>query len=439
MARKRILVLFPDDWDKAACEARRPDFDFRYEGFDLFRFPGNARLFTFDILRFVDGLVARYGDAGLDGVVTADEQFGALAASLVGERLGLPHTPLAAVLTAQHKYEARRAIARALPEANPRFGLIPRDFRRGRQVPLPFPFYVKPVRATFSVLARRVGSFAELDAHLRFSWLEEAIIEHLVRPFGDVMRRYTSFEAEPFSMIAEEIVEGRQVTVNGFARDGRITMLGVVDSIMYPGTDHFQRFQYPSDLPAAEQALAEEVAGKALAAVGFTHGMFNVELRLCARTGRAIVLEINPRASGQFFDLFEEVDGFNLFGVLLALATGGTPGTPLRQGRNRHAASFVLRDLRGEGLSRWPRAADIDRLRSRHPEARIQVYPKRGAGLRRELKWLGSYRYAVVNLGAPTLAELFSAFERIRTDIDFHPRSRAVAGHAGAPEGTPVD
>jgi hypothetical protein len=438
MARKRILVLFPDDWDKAACEARRSEFDFHYEGFDLFRFPDNARLFTFDILRFVDGLVARYG-GGLDGVVTADEQFGSLAASLVCERLGLPHTPLAAVLTAQHKYEARRAIARAIPEANPRFGLIPRDFRRGRRVPLPFPFYVKPVRATFSVLARRVGSFEELDEHLRFSWLEQAIIEHLVKPFGEVMRRRTSFEAEPFSMIAEEIIEGRQVTVNGYARDGRITMLGVVDSIMYPGTDHFQRFQYPSELPAAAQALAEEVAGKALAAVGFTHGMFNVELRICERTGRAIVLEINPRASGQFFDLFEEVDGFNLFGVLLALATGEAPGTALRLGPNRHAASFVLRDLHGDGLSRWPRAVDIERLRSRHPGARIQVYRKRGAGLRRELKWLGSYRYAVVNLGAPTLAELFSAFERIRADIDFHPRPRSVPGREGVPGAPPLD
>jgi hypothetical protein len=34
------------------------------------------------------------------------------------------------------------------------------------------------------------------------------------------------------------------VTANGYARHGRVTMLGTVDSIMYPGTDQFQRFQY---------------------------------------------------------------------------------------------------------------------------------------------------------------------------------------------------
>jgi hypothetical protein len=429
---KRILVLFPDDYDRDACAECGAGHEYFFEGFDLFRFPDNVRLFTFDVGRFVDRLVRRYGEAGLDGVVTADEQFGSVIAALFASRLGLPHTPLLAVLTAQHKYQARLAMERAIPEATPRYGLIGRDFRRTRRTPLPFPFYVKPVKATFSVLARRVDSFADLERHLRFSWFEQAIIERLVKPFGDVMRRHTDFEEEPFSMIAEEIVDGHQVTVNGLATKGGVTMLGVVDSIMYPGTDQFQRFQYPSALPASLQARAEAVTRGALAAVGFTHGMFNVEVRLCERTGHAKVIEINPRPSGQFFDLFEQVDGYNLFGALAALATGDEPQVRRRQGRNRVAASFVLRDMLGEGLSRWPRREEIERLRERHPGANIQVYRKRGASLRRELKWLGTYRYAVVNLGAATHEELISAFERIRADIDFHPRGQAVASLAAS-------
>ena len=428
MTRKRILVLFPDEWDLWACARRDGDCEFRFEGFDLFSFPQNARLFTFDVHRFVEDLARRHGNAGLAGILTADEQFGSLVASLLAARLGLPHTPLAAIVTAQHKVLARRAFQQAIPEANPRFGVIARDFRRTGKVPLPFPFYVKPVKATFSVLARRVDSFAELDRHLRFSWFEQAIIERLVKPFGDVLRRHAGGDTEAFSMIAEEIVTGQQVTVNGYARAGEVTMLGVVDSIMYPGTDHFQRFQYPSSLPAEVQAHAEDVTRRALAALGFTHGVFNAELRLCAETGQAKVIEINPRASGQFFDLFEHVDGYNLFDILVALATGVVPEVRHREGRNRHAASFVLRDLHGTGLSRWPDRAEIDRLRERHREARIIVYRKRGAALRRELKWLGSYRYAVINLGAATPADLFAAFERIRADIDFHPREARRPG-----------
>ena len=432
MRHRRILVLFPDEWDRSMAARRGGDREFVFAGFDLFRFPENARLFTFDIFRFVDGLARRYAGEGLDGIVTSDEQFGPVAASLLGERLGLPHTPLAAVLAAQHKYYARQAFERALPECNPRFGLLGRDFRRTREMPLAFPFYVKPVKAAFSVLARRVGSYAELDRHARFSWLEQAIIERLVRPFGEVMRSRSDFDVEPFSLIAEEIVDGAQVTVNGFAREGRITMLGVVDSVMYPGTDQFQRFQYPSALPADRQAGAEDAARRALAAVGFTHGMFNVELRVCAATGHPKVIEINPRAAGQFYDLFERVDGFNLFDALVALEAGDEPRIRRREGKDALAASFVMCDLSGEGLGRWPERGEIGRLRTRHPEARIMFYPKRGADLRREMKWLGSYRYGVVNLGARSPGELFSAYDRIHREVAFHPRGLAAPGPAGA-------
>jgi len=424
MKRRKILVLFPDEWDRSMTARGRAENDFHFEGFDLFRFPESARLFTFDVARFVDRLSRRYAGAGLDAILTSDEQFGPVVASLLGERLGLPSTPLDAVLTSQHKYYARCAFERSLPECNPRFGLIGRDFRRTFDVPIEFPFYVKPVKAAFSVLARRVDSFAELERHARFSWFEQRIIERLVKPFGDVMRARSSFDVEPFSLLAEEIVDGAQVTVNGFARGSQVTMLGVVDSIMFPGTDQFERFQYPSALPRREQEGAEDIARRALAAVGFTHGMFNVELRLCAATGHAKVIEINPRAAGQFYDLFERVDGYNVFDALIALEAGEAPLVRHREGRDAVAASFVLRDLAGGGLGRWPSPGEVAELRARHPESRIMIYPKRGSDLRREMKWLGSYRYGVVNLGARTQAELFARFVRIHRDIGFHPSAR---------------
>ena len=45
---KRILVLFPKDWDRDEFEQPRyrARFEFFYEGFDLFTFPQNARLAT---------------------------------------------------------------------------------------------------------------------------------------------------------------------------------------------------------------------------------------------------------------------------------------------------------------------------------------------------------------------------------------------------------
>lgn len=427
--KRRILVLFPDEWDRAAAAdpRYRDRFEFAFEGFDLFSFPANARLFTFDALAFVEKLCRRYARARIDAVVTSDEQFGPFIASLVAERLGLAHTPVESILTIQHKYHARQAFQRVAPEANPRFGLIRRDYARPEDVPLPYPFYVKPVKAAFSVLARRVDSFEELRRHTRFGFFEAAIIERLVRPFADVMRRHGPPGEDPFSMVCEEILHGRQVTANGFAREGRITMLGIVDSIMYPGTDQFQRFQYPSTLPAEAQARVESLGARLLEGLGFRHGMFNLEMRIDPVDGTPRVIEINPRAAGQFYDLFERVDGYSLFDALLDLECGLPPMIRHREGRDRHAASFVLRDLSGAGLSRWPSRGEIAALQAAHPDVRVMLYPKRGAELRRELKWLGSYRYGVFNLGAASVEDMFGRFHRVCADITFHPRGHRLA------------
>ena len=420
---RRILILFPDEWDRAAASdpRHRGRHEFHFEGFDLFSFPDNARLFSFDALAFVERLARRYAGRGIDAVATSDEQFGPFLAALVAQRLGLPHAPLAAILEVQHKFYARRAFERIAPEANGRYGLLRRGFRRPGEVPLPYPFYVKPAKAAFSVLARRVDSFEELAWHTRFGWFEAAIIERLVRPFADVMRAHSSLREDPFSMVCEEIARGPQVTANGYVRDGKVTMLGTVDSIMYPGTDQFQRFQYPSALPAAQLAAVDALAERLVRGIGLAHGMFNAEMRIDPRTGEPRVIEINPRVAGQFYDLFERVDGYSLFEALLELECGGEPAIRHRAGRERHAASFVLRDLAGAGLAYRPSAREIAELRARHPDAHLMVYPKRGVDLRREVKWLGSYRYGVVNLGGASVEEMFAAFDRVRADIAFHP------------------
>ena len=427
---RRILVLFADEWDRVAAEDPRYHgrFQFFFEGFDLFRFPENARLFTFDALRFVEEICRRYATMRIDGVVTSDEQFGPFISALVSERLGLPHTPVRSILTIQHKYYARRAFERIAPEANPAFGLLRRNYARPEDVPLPFPFYVKPAKAAFSVLARRVDSFESLRRHTRFGWLEAAIIRGLVRPFGDVMRAHSDLTEHPFSMVCEEILHGPQVTANGYVREGRVTMVGIVDSIMYPGTDQFQRFQYPSSLPAHEQARVEALASKLLQGIGFRHGMFNIEMRLDPANGAPRVIEINPRAAGQFYDLFERVDGYSLFDALLELECGGEPQVRHRAGRDRVAASFVLRDLTGAGLSRWPTRREVAQLKAANADAHLMLYPKRGADLRRELKWLGSYRYGVFNVGADSTDKLFARFQRLCREITFHPRGHRLAG-----------
>ena len=81
LSLKNILVLFDADWDqsqlaKAAEDSASPRYRFFYEGFDLFSFPSNVQLLTFDIFRFVDKLAKKYRSKNLDGMVSNNEPFG---------------------------------------------------------------------------------------------------------------------------------------------------------------------------------------------------------------------------------------------------------------------------------------------------------------------------------------------------------------------------
>ncbi|MBX9904619.1 MAG: hypothetical protein K2Y31_09710 [Burkholderiales bacterium] len=257
MELRRILVLFPKDWDRVELDHPRyqADYRFYYEGFDLFRFPDNALLLTFDARRFVDRLVRKYRGR-IDGVISNNEHFGALIAAVLAQRLGLPGADPALIIATQHKYYSRCLQNRIVPEATPRFEALPYVGGINSPPELGFPCFVKPVKATYSVLARRIDSFAQLRALMDFSPLESLILRKLVQPFDDLMRVYTPFTIGAQAMIAEEILDGVQVNVDGYVHDGRIHVLGIVDEVMYPGTQAFMRFEYPSRLaPDVQQRM----------------------------------------------------------------------------------------------------------------------------------------------------------------------------------------
>jgi len=423
--KPKLLFLFPDDWDAAALASERAigeRFAIVREGFDLFRFPENANLLWFDARRWLARLARRYRNAGVAGVVSTNEQYGALLAATLARELGLPGTDPAAIIRAQHKYYARCALSRALPEANPRVVLLPCAFEdasiASRDPGLPFPFFVKPVKAAYSVLAKRVEDPDDLARHLTFRPWETHIIRRLVRPFADIMREHREFRVDPLQMIGESLLDGVQINVDGWMHRGAIGFFGIVDSVMYPGTRAFARFEYPSRLPASAQAAAYTVAERAVRAVEFDHGAFNVELFWQPATGRMHIVEINPRLAAQFGDIYDKVDGTHPYAVLADLATGRAPRWVRGQGRFRAATSFVLREFDG-AVKIAPDRAQLRWLAERHPDARLYTFIKHGGSRAREMKWLGSYRYAALNLGGASREDVEQRFADIRRHMSF--------------------
>lgn len=431
--KPKLLFLFPDGWDDiaiATLESLREEFDVVCAGFDLFRFPENANILWFDARRTINRLARKYRHAGLAGVVSTNEQYGALIAALLARELGLPGTDPLAIFRAQHKFYAREILAQALPEATPAYVLLPYEFGKtvvaDHDPGLAYPFFVKPIKAAYSVLARRVDDAAALQRHLTFGAWETHIIKRLVRPFADLMREYSDLTINPTQMMGESLQHGVQLNIDGWMDRGTPGFFGIVDAEMYPGTTAFSRWEYPSRLPAATQQRAYIVAERAMRAIGFDHGTFNVELFWDPATEVLQIIEINPRLAAQFGDLYEKVDGANPYDVMVDLAVGRPVQWRHRQGAFGAAASFVFREF-NDSIKVAPAAADRAWLAATYPDARLQTFIKKGNSRWRETRWLGSYRYGIVNMGGIDRDDLLRRFGDVCRHVNFE-TERTVRG-----------
>ncbi len=407
MSGQRSLVLFNYDWDRIGFGRWAAEFPHDHAGFDLFSFPSNARLPGFDLTRFVDRLARKAPHTGWTAVTSNHEQFGALAAAMLAERMGWPGTPVDAVLACQHKLHARRVLQKVAPEANTGFGLMPA--RYGEPIPegIDYPSFVKPVKAAFSVLARTVRSQAELQAMTRFGAWELWVIRHLVEPFERIAQQRLPEAGSAHRLLLEQPAQGLQYNLDGYVINSELRPLGVVHSEMYPGTQCFRRFVYPCGLPEAARQLAIDVARRFLAAIGFDHGLFNMEFFFDAASGKLTVIEFNPRMASQFSDLYLRVDGIDLHRLALELAHGRDPAlVPRAPPSAGIAASFVYRSFDPAARPPMPSPARIAELARQHPDAMLFRFPKTGGQIARDFKWLSSYRYGILHLGGVDAADL---------------------------------
>ena len=404
------LVLFNYDWDTVgfaqACKANGdppPD----HAGFDLFSFPSNAHLAWFDIERFVNRLARKAKSAGWKAVVSHHEQFGALAAAMLAEKMGWPGTPVKAVLACQHKVYARQVLEQVCPEANVPFSVLEAEY--GGDVPhgLRYPLFVKPIKAAFSVLARVVHSHQDLTAHTRFGAWELWVIRHLVEPFERVFQKRMGPTQSAHRLMVEEPVNSPQFNLDGYVWKGKASAFGVVDAVMYPGTQAFMRWDLPSRLGTDVQQRALDIAQIFLTAIGFDHGLFNMEFFYDEAQDRLTVIEFNPRMASQFSDLYIRVHGVDMHACSLAMAHGHHPDTAKRVTPTAGAASsLVYRSFQPDQACAMPDAVQTARFAKDYPDGLLFPFPKDQGSIERDFKWLGCYRYGIVHLGGRDRADL---------------------------------
>ena len=386
---------------------------------DLVSNPDRAKDLAADPLDEIEAILAKVDGRNVAGVISSDDYPGAALAAVVAQRLGLPAPDPAVALLCQHKYLSRVEQAKHVPHAVPSFALV--DVADETALPdgLRFPLFVKPVKSFFSIGAARVDSAAELAALLPH-WEN---LDQFFQPLERMLERYTGATIGTKRLIAEDLLKGEQVTVEGYVHGGVATIFGVVDSIMFPGTLAFSRFDYPSHLAHGVQARMGEIAATLMQGLGFDNGIFNIEMMYDAEADRISIIEINPRMASQFADLYEKVDGTSSYAVLLDIAQGRTPRFTHRQGCYAFAASCVLRSFEDYLVAAVPSEADIARLTQIYSDLRVELHATPGRKLSDEFQDGKSYRYGVLNLGGRDLADVLEQFASCRTKLGIELRA----------------
>jgi len=392
-----VLVICPGQRDRLnlADERILERFDLR-----LFGPPVTPR---FDASSFVDQVSAErpvcHGAFGSNDAT-------AHIARILAERLRLPGSSREAFMRCHDKLESRRLQEQAVPEATPRFAEVDpdRDYGPG-EAPLPFPFFVKPVAAHLSQLAYAVHDEQELRHALAQARAQlDAITAFDRRLEGRSFRR----------MIAEELLEGRLVTFEGFMCRGRMTPIGVTDAVMHPNAISFLRFEYPSALPDRDRDAMAAVGERLMPALGFDDGVFNIEFFVDDH-GAVRIVEVNARMASQFAPLVRAVHGVSTYELALELAAGGTPALPPAQ-PGMVAASFLVRSYQDAVVRTVP---DVEAIARRFPHAHVELLVRPGQRLSDNDDDVVSHRLAVVALAAPDRESLLERFRIVEQTLEF--------------------
>ena len=350
----------------------------------------------------------------VDGLLATDDYPGSLFASFMAQELGLYAPSLESILICQHKYYARCAQRELVPDATPHFTLIDAKQDLTRQIAhFSFPFFLKPVKSYFSLYANKVTDMHDLEMHT------QQPIKFFLYHFDWFLKQYPAYDVPAHYLIAEGLLQGVQVTLEGYVYNGQVAIQGIVDSIMFPGTICFARFDYPSFLPQEVQERMGTIAKTFMQGIGFDNGIFNIEFMYNSATDAIDIIEVNPRMASQFADLFEKVDGTNSYQTLLALATGTQPLGRTRQGNYACATSYVLRIFDDHHIAHIPQAEDIEKAYKEFPDARIELFGRPGYKLSDELQDGKSFRYGLIHLGAQDWQELFEKVEACKAMLPY--------------------
>jgi biotin carboxylase len=241
----------------------------------------------------------------IGGVLTWDE-YATVTTAQVAQELGLPTSPPQAITTARNKAAARaRFDAHQVPSAPWARATTLAETRRAAEQ-IGFPVVLKPASAGGSFGVIRVDEPAEVAEAYAFTAQAAA-----------------GQGSEGTGILVEGYLSGPEISVEVASHHGSHHVVAVTVKTLGPEPFFEETGHLVCGLPDPE-GPATRVAVQALDALGITHGISHVELRLTPTGPR--VIEVNCRLGGDLIPhLVHLATGVDLVATAADLAAGRTP------------------------------------------------------------------------------------------------------------------
>ncbi|MEV4560861.1 ATP-grasp domain-containing protein [Kitasatospora sp. NPDC049285] len=291
--------------------------------------------------RDADAIAEALGDTRPAGIVAGATDAALLTWRVLGLRYGMPYVYPEAALAGLDKAAFHQVVANCGIAG---YGWVASDDPgkvSAKAAALRFPLMVKPVDGSGS---KGITCAAHPDD------LAAAIAR---------ARSYSPSQ----TVIAEEFLPGRQLTIDLFLQGGASVMTCVKEQELVDGRSVVRRIS-TTQLSPAEHHHLEDVAERLCGALGITDGPANFDLVL-GEDGQGRIVEANPRLSGDSIPrLHEAAMGVNVVGALIALALGEPFDAYLTPTRDAHAGVELLGSpLDGDGvLETWEGAAEARKV-----------------------------------------------------------------------------
>ena len=253
----------------------------------------------------------------VDAICSACNDFAAISAAYVAEKLGLPGHDSCEVTTLLHHKDRYRdfAIAHAIP--TPRaWGFSSLDIALQAAADLPFPMIVKPVDLTGGKGVRRVDDAESCEVALR-----------------EAFRRSRSKR-----VVIEEFVEGSNHGYSALLRGGKVAFHFADDEYYFTNRYMVSGASTPTTAPPSAVAELKSLTEKIARVLNLRDGIFHVQFIL--RDEKPVIIEVCRRSPGDLYiELVRLATGMDYPRAIVEAACG----LPMTVEQDSNVRGFYLR------------------------------------------------------------------------------------------------